>query len=468
MGGIIEARHPLVLEPVLLDLSSETEALEDDEELAWALSKKVALSAAAVPGSFVPPRFLQQQQQQQQHHETGRVVCLVFPRREVKSSEWLHRIQRQVCDYARQHLVPTQTHFLALDKATSPDPAAREPEARRFYEMARRLPPGSLILGEEAALDVLVEWTGWLNRLPATGAAADGTAIDGGGGPNHDVSTFNMVRVRVHVQAVALALHLSRSLLLIHPSSLTPTPQALINYLFKSPSDVLAGPRVLASLTGQSSILVAYNTPLALNTARAKQAAEYRGQRVTAVLEKLFAERAKAKGDPALLPRIEAGALKDHVGRLSTYTLLVLHSGAHAVDDDAVLEVLAAASDAGVPVITPGLLRAWFRSPTSVAAALKPWPPAFSFLGGSSEQQDAAAVAAAMACEVKTSAAKAESDGGADGGVWEFGYRKRKANSCSDCKSWACGKCVLHQQEYGRRMGKQHQREIGEEWRELF
>lgn len=260
---------------MLLDLSTETDP-EDDEELAWALSKKTPLAAvAAVPRSFLPPRYMQ----------PGQMVCLVFPHRLVKSTEWLHRLQRQLVDFARQHLVPIQTHYLALDKATSPDPAVRAAEARRFAEMAGRLPP-SLVLGEEKALPLLVEWTARL-KLKHT-----------------EVTTYNL---------------------------------ALTNFLSKSPSDVFAGPRVLCNLSARSRVLVAYHNPDTLSMARAKESAEHRGARVVAVLERLFDER--AQGNPQLKPRFEASALKDCLDELPSYSLLVMHSGSHAVDDEAVKEV---------------------------------------------------------------------------------------------------------------------------------
>lgn len=269
----------MLLEPALLDLSSDTDA-EDDEELAWALAKKMPLAAAAaVPRSLLPPRYMQ----------PGRMVCLVFPHRLVKSTEWLHRLQRQLVDFARTNLVPIQTHFLALDKATSPDPSIRAAEAQRFAEMASRLPP-SLILGEEAALPQLVEWTA---RLRSSKNA-----------PQHEVSTYNL---------------------------------ALTNSLFKSPSDVFAGPRVLCSLSARSRVLVAYHIPHALATPKTKEASEHRGDRVVSVLARLFEER--AHGDPALVPQIEAGELNDRMAELPSYSLVVMHSGSHAVDDEGVKEV---------------------------------------------------------------------------------------------------------------------------------
>lgn len=438
MGGIIEARHPLVLEPCLVDLSSETEAVEDDEELAWALSKKQALVAEVVPGSFIPPRWL--------HEGAGgpHTVCLVFPRRDVRITEWLHRIQRQVVDFARKHMVPTQTYYLSLDKAISPDPATREQEAWRFCEMAKRLPPNTLIIGEEAALHVLVEWTARINHDSSkleqrqqqeaaaagvvAGDAAIGTANGGqqppanyqgcsasasANGLNHQVTTYNL---------------------------------ALTNYLFRSPTDVMAGPRLLASLSARSTILVAHHTPDVLSTANYRNQAQLRGERVVAVLDRLFEER--AKGDPALKPRIEVGALKDHVADLSGYTLLILHAGAHAVDDEAVVEVLTAASDANLPVMTPGLLRAFLRKPQAFAAALRPWPPSFSSAGAAAGE-----------------ALVAAGPGGQE--LWDFGFRK-KTFDCSECSSWACGDCTREQQGYAKRLGKQHQGEIGAEWRDLF
>lgn len=120
--------------------------------------------------------------------------------------------------------------------------------------------------------------------------------------------------------------------------------------------------------------------------------------------------------------------------------------------------MLEAASEANVPVITPGLLRAFFRGgPRTVAAALKPWPPSFSIV----PDDEVGCVEDATT----TQQGQGQEHGGH--GVWEFGYRRKSSSDCSECTSWACGDCTKNQQAYAKRLGKHHSGEIGQEWRDM-
>jgi len=70
----------LILEPVLMDLADNSdEAHEDDAALAKALSQKVSLKTTALPGTLIPAKH------------ASKLVLLVFPRRETRPSEGLHR-----------------------------------------------------------------------------------------------------------------------------------------------------------------------------------------------------------------------------------------------------------------------------------------------------------------------------------------------------------------------------------------
>lgn len=124
--------------------------------------------------------------------------------------------------------------------------------------------------------------------------------------------------------------------------------------------------------------------------------------------------------------------------------------------------MLEAASEANVPVITPGMLRAFFRGgPRTVAAALRPWPSSFSIL--SYDTADATTTRTVTTQEPPVGAGA-----GPGRDVWEFGYRDRKACDCSDCGSWSCAACTRHQQGYAARLGKQHRGGIGQDWRDMF
>ena len=70
----------LILEPVLMDLADNSdEAHEDDAALAKALNQKVSLKTTALPGTLIPAKH------------ASKLVLLVFPRRETRPSEGLHR-----------------------------------------------------------------------------------------------------------------------------------------------------------------------------------------------------------------------------------------------------------------------------------------------------------------------------------------------------------------------------------------
>lgn len=71
----------LILEPVLMDLAEQNsdEAHEDDAVLAKALTQKVSLKTTALPGTLIPAKH------------ASKLVLLVFPRRETRPSEGLHR-----------------------------------------------------------------------------------------------------------------------------------------------------------------------------------------------------------------------------------------------------------------------------------------------------------------------------------------------------------------------------------------
>ncbi len=424
-----------ILEPVLLDLADpdSDEAREDDTVLAKALTHKVSLKTHILPGQLIPAKY---------YAQPGKLVLLVFPRRETRPSEGLHRVERLMLDYCRKNLICLQTYYLALDRAYSPDAAVRAAEATRFKRVVGALPKGSLVLSEEAALDVLVEWTeqqrGGVEK-PTEGTAAtpppSPVALD------VDMSTFYL---------------------------------ALVNFFYGPPSDVLAGSQVLGHLGALDRILVTddghhpYEESTHGGAVASVQAAQ-RGQNVAASLQKLMDEKYGAGRSP----HIVCGDLEK--ANLADYSLVCIHSGNHPIEIKLYKFRLDKCKEAGVAVSTPLQLKSWLRRPQNLARVLKVWPQ--SYKARLSEEEEEAAAEAKACPKTKKAQGTAAAQGPVGGAgpmvpptttPWEHGFRKAGSNECSDCESWSCRQCTHKQEQYAARCGKHHQMGLGMEWRDLY
>lgn len=539
----------LILEPVLMDLTEHNsdEAHEDDAMLAKALTQKVSLKTTALPGTLIPAKHC------------SKLVLLVFPRRETRPSEGLHRgtfiplspfssfpspsksctsflpqnahhrfielfscsspfsipfalplVERLLLDYCRKNLICLQTYYLALDCAYSADVAVRDAEAKRYQTVVAALPKGSLILGEEAALDVLVGWTEQarlhetlLRPLPRE--KEDEIIQHAPVSLDVDISTFYM---------------------------------SLINFFYGPPTDVLAGNHRLENLGPQDLILVTDDghhpydeggysggaTRGMIERTRSSSSSSGRGSTggsaggkaaisggpsiMAALRGERLAERLRPRLEkrfgPGQAPQVVCGDLEKQ--DLSLYSLVLIHSGNHPIEPNIYKKRLDLCKNAGVAVTTPSQLKTWLRRPSTLATVLKVWPRSFKarVLGvgeeeGEEEERAKTDVALAVAkgrpngggsCagdgsvidagegsarvrKVRLAALSNSSGAVADmakpaAGPWEHGFRKTVGNICGECDSWSCGQCTRKQQEYGERLGKSHQHGLGLEWRDLY
>jgi hypothetical protein len=418
-------------------------------------------------------------------------------------------VERLLLDYCRKNLICLQTYYLALDCAYSADVAVRDAEAQRYQKVVAGLPKGSLVLGEEAALDVLVDWTEQARRpeplpRPLPERSDDDTTDQHAPVPlDVDISTFYM---------------------------------SLINFFYGPPSDVLAGSHRLENLGPRDLILVtddghhpydeggysdgrgmaarigsssSSNGRGSTSSSAGGMAAIGGGSSVLAALRgERLAERLRPRLEkrfgPGQAPQVVCGDLEKQ--DLSLYSLVLMHSGNHPIEPSTYKKRLDLCKNAGVAVTTPSQLKTWLRRPSTLATVLKVWPRSFKarVLGEGEEEGEEEE-------RVKTNVPPAVVEGIPNGGVndtgggggidagegsaavrkvrlaalnssngavaeiatpvvgqWEHGFRKTASNVCGECDSWSCGQCTRKQQEYGERLGKSHQHGLGLEWRDLY
>lgn len=437
----------LILEPILMDLASQNsdETYEDDALLAQALVKKISLETSVLLGTLIPERH------------AGKLVLLVFPRRETRPSEGLHRVERLLLDYCRKNLITLQTYYLALDRAYSSDVEVRDREALRFKRVVAALPRGSLVLGEEAALDVLMEWTlqarcreGLLSPQPNAHACPTSD-----GSPTHppvldvDMSTFYL---------------------------------ALVNFFYGPPSDVLAGSHRLENLGPQDTILVTddghhpYDDGhhggsrdcYGLKSAGIGKGGTFGAAGVGAVpsiqavvrgqnVAKMLRKRLEEKFGSDQSPKVVCGDLQKQ--ELSAYSLVVIHSGNHPIEPSTYRRRLDICKNAGVAVSTPSQLKTWLHRPASLAAVLKVWPRSFKarVLGEGEnpedvhgdrlrecDKQEENLAGGKQKDHINTLKSQKRMIGTAthDESPWGHGFAKLGDNACSECGSWSCGECT--------------------------
>ncbi len=71
----------------------------------------------------------------------------------------LLRPQALLQEECLRRFIPTVAYRMDLAQARSPDAAVRAREEGRFADMVRRLPPGSLVVTDSQAVDVVDPWT---------------------------------------------------------------------------------------------------------------------------------------------------------------------------------------------------------------------------------------------------------------------------------------------------------------------
>ena len=420
-------------------------------------------------------------------------------------------VERLLLDYCRKNLICLQTYYLALDRAYSADVAVRKAEAQRFQKVVAGLSKGSLVLGEEAALDVLIDWTEQARRPeplppPPPGSSDEDTNHQHVPAPlDVDISTFYM---------------------------------SLINFFYGPPSDVLAGSHRLENLGPRDLILVTddghhpydegeYGSSASrggddrisssssssgrgsISSSARGMAAMGGGPSMLAALrgEKLaekLRQRLEQRFGAGRVPQIVCGDLEKQ--DLSLFTLVVMHSGNHPIEPSTYKRRLDLCKNAGVAVSTPSQLKTWLRRPSSLATILKVWPRSFKarVLGQGEEEAEeeekgkpkarpgvgdgvpkgggsgtsggssmGGGEGAAAVRTVRLAALSSTNDVVAAietpaAGQWEHGFRMTASHVCGECDSWSCGQCTRKQQEYGERLGKSHQHGLGMEWRDLY
>lgn len=92
-------------------------------------------------------------------HKRDKVVLLNIPMDAETPAGRLLRPQALVQEECLRRFIPTIAYRMDLAKARSPDPTVRAAERARFVGMLGRLPPGSLVVTDSQAVDVVDPWT---------------------------------------------------------------------------------------------------------------------------------------------------------------------------------------------------------------------------------------------------------------------------------------------------------------------
>lgn len=132
-------------------------------------------------------------------HKRDKVVLLNIPMDAETPAGRLLRPQALVQEECLRRFIPTIAYRMDLAKARSPDPTVRAAERARFAGMLGRLPPGSLVVTDSQAVDVVDPWT-----------------KDGDGDGDVDVTTFSVAmihrmsggRLQAYVDGLAAVLDL--------------------------------------------------------------------------------------------------------------------------------------------------------------------------------------------------------------------------------------------------------------------